>query len=271
MPLRPPPPFVSRLERFGAVDSTQRIVRDWLAAGTPEVCLAVADHQSQGRGRHDRSWQAPPGRGLLVSVGFRPPDLEAVHAWRVPAIASLAMVRAANGLLEPTEDRLALKWPNDLVAVHDGRVRKVGGLLTESASSGEQVEQVIVGLGINVDWPASEFPPELADSMWSVSEAASGRRIDRAVLLEAWLEALGPLVESLWSGRFDGPAWAAAQVTTGSSVDVETGSGTFSGVAVGVDEASGALLVRVGPGGQTRSIAHGEVVRCRVDDADGHL
>ena len=64
--------FLARRERFARVGSTNDVVRDWLAAGTPEVCLAVADEQTAGRGREGRTWVAPPGAALLLSLGFRP-------------------------------------------------------------------------------------------------------------------------------------------------------------------------------------------------------
>jgi len=237
------PGFVSRLERFEAVESTQSVVRDWLDEGIDEVCIAVADRQTDGRGRLDRRWQAQPGRSLLASAGFRPHDLAVAHAWRLPAIASIAMLGAATSLLGPTADRLALKWPNDIVA------------------------SVIVGLGVNVDWPASEFPSDLAVSMWSLSEASGGRRIDRDALLLGWLERLGPIYEELCGGHFDSLRWADAQITTGCRVEVGTGSETIIGTAVGVDHESGSLLVRIGPGIPLRTITHGDVVRCQTGDA----
>ena len=64
--------FLTRQERFTTVGSTNDVVRGWLDQGTPEVCLAVADEQTAGRGRDGRTWTAPPGAGLLCSVGFRP-------------------------------------------------------------------------------------------------------------------------------------------------------------------------------------------------------
>src|SRR6266540_7286473 len=64
--------FLARCERFDRVGSTNDVVREWLAGGTPEVCLAIADEQSAGRGRALRTWTAPPGAALLVSLGFRP-------------------------------------------------------------------------------------------------------------------------------------------------------------------------------------------------------
>jgi len=267
VPAPPGQPFVSRLERYERIGSTQAIVRDWLAGGLDEVCVAVADAQTEGRGRLDRIWHDRPGASLLVSAGFRPASLAAGVAWRVPAIAAIAMHDAATSLLGPTADRLALKWPNDVVAVHHGRLLKVAGLLTEASLEGDHVDTLIVGLGVNVDWSASDYPSELADSMWSLSEASGRRRIDRDALLAAWIERLGPMYESLLAGRFDGLRWADAQITTGASVEVETGSETVTGTAVGVDHDSGSLLVRTGPGQPLRSISVGDVVRCSVSDA----
>lgn len=243
------------------------MVRGWLDDGVEEVCIAVADEQTDGRGRLDRKWLAQPGGSLLVSAGFRPRDLPATKAWRLPAIASIAMLGSATSLLGPTADRLALKWPNDIVAMHHGRLLKVAGVLTDGSVDGERTSHLIVGLGVNVDWAKSEFPPDQAASMWSLSEASGGRRIDREALLSGWLARLGPMYESLQEGHFDSLRWADAQITTGARVEVATAAETISGTAVGVDHEAGSLLVRIGPGIPLRSISHGDVVRCHVDDA----
>jgi BirA family biotin operon repressor/biotin-[acetyl-CoA-carboxylase] ligase len=242
-------------------------VRGWLDDGLADVCVALADVQADGRGRLDRIWQDQPGGSLLVSAGFRPVNLAAAHAWRLPGIASIAMIGAATSLLGPTADRLALKWPNDIIAVHHGRLLKVAGVLTEGSFEGDRLATSIVGIGVNVDWARTDYPPELADSMWSLSEASGRRRIDRDALLEAWLERLQPLYEDLQTGTFDSLRWADAQITTGAAVELETGSATVTGTAVGVDRESGALLVRTGPGQPLSSIAVGDVVRCAVNDA----
>jgi BirA family biotin operon repressor/biotin-[acetyl-CoA-carboxylase] ligase len=243
------------------------VVREWLAAGVGEVCLAVADEQTDGRGRLDRVWQASPGRALLLSAGFRPADLKASHGWRLAAISSLAMLAAATSLLGPTADRLALKWPNDIIAVHHGRLRKVAGVLSEASLQGERVVSAVVGIGVNVDWAAADYPADLADTMWSLSEASGRRRIDRDALLAAWLERLGPLHEALCAGRFDGLRWADAQITTGAAVEVETGSDSIQGIGVGIDRETGSLLVRTGPGRPLKAIAAGDVLRCSIRDA----
>ncbi len=265
------PAYVSRLERFERIGSTQAIVREWLEAGVDEVCVAVADEQVAGRGRLEREWLATPGRALLVSAGFRPPALSAQHGWRLAAIVSVAMLGAATSLLGPTADRLALKWPNDVVAIHRGRMRKVAGVLSEGSLEGGHMLSSVVGIGINVDWPATDYPADLADSMWSLSEASGRRRIDRDALLDAWLERLGPLYEALCAGSFDGLRWADAQITTGAAVDVEMASGRVSGTGVGIDLESGSLLVRTGAGRPLAAISVGDVVRCSVPDAAGQL
>jgi BirA family biotin operon repressor/biotin-[acetyl-CoA-carboxylase] ligase len=256
--------FVSRLERFDEVASTQAIVRDWLADGVAEVCFAVADVQTAGRGRLDRRWQAGAGQALMVSAGFRPRDLAMVHAWRLPAVVALSMLDAVAELLGPAakDDRLVLKWPNDLVSVRDGRVRKLGGVLTEGVPDGERLASAVVGIGVNVDWPARQFPADLADSMSSL-QAIAGRPADRDALLEAWLGQLVRRYDDLGAGRFDVATWSALQVTTGAEVEVDVGRERLSGRGLGVDAETGSLLIEA-PGGRPRSVAWGEVISCRV-------
>lgn len=259
------PALVSRLERFERIGSTQDVVRAWLADGVPEVCIAVADVQTAGRGRLERRWQAGPGQALMISAGFRPTGLSMSHAWRVPAIVALAMLDAADAVIGPPSvrsDRLALKWPNDIVAVHGGHVRKLGGVLSEGAAEGDRLARVSVGIGVNVDWPASAFPTDLADAMWSLREAAA-RPVQRDALQAAWLERLATRYEALRAGRFDGLAWGAAQVTDGAELEVDLGHARMSGRGVGVDAESGALILE-DEHGTVHAVAWGEVVSCRM-------
>lgn len=258
-------PFPSRLERFDSVDSTQRIVREWLAASTPEVAVAVAAHQSAGRGRQGREWLAPAGAGLLLSVGFRPVAMAASHAWRLAATVSLAMLDGAEEAAGLQDGTLWLKWPNDIVAERlDGPLLKVAGVLGESVSTGEGVESAVVGIGINADWAATDFPPDLAPAMTSLRELSNGRPIDNDVLLDAFLARLEPRYEALTAGRFDSAGWSTRQITTGRQVEVEVGERTVVGVATGVEPESGALLID--DGGAQKAIESGEVVRCRIVD-----
>jgi BirA family biotin operon repressor/biotin-[acetyl-CoA-carboxylase] ligase len=241
------------------------VVRDWLDAGVPEVAVAVAHDQTAGRGRRGRSWYAPAGRALLLSAGFRPDALMAGHAWRLGAIVGQAMLDAAEAVAGLRDGSLWLKWPNDLVAVDaDGRLRKVAGVLGETAfDDAGGVATAAVGIGINGDWAAADFPPTLVGSMTSLLELSGGRPIDHEALLDAFLARLEPRYEALLTGRFDVGGWSARQVCTGRTVEVAIGDELLEGRAIGVGPESGALRLESWDG-ITREIGSGEVIRCRV-------
>lgn len=255
--------FISRLERFDRVDSTQRIVREWLNAAVPAVCVAVADEQTAGRGRLERTWHAPTGAALLLSAGFRPDGVPLREGWRWAATASLAMLDAAEEVAGLRDGTISLKWPNDLVAEDDqGILRKVAGVLGETQAADGNVTTVVIGIGVDADWPATEFPADLASSMTSLRELGHGRPVDRDQLLDAWLARLEPRMEALDGGHFDAGSWSSRQITTGRHVDLDLGHRHEEGRATGVDPDSGALLLEVD--GRGSAIASGEVIRCRI-------
>ena len=269
--------FLARQERFASVGSTNDVVRDWLAAGTPEVCLAVADEQTAGRGRDGRSWVAPAGAALLLSLGFRPHWLTPTDTWRLAATTSLAMADAAEEVAGLPDGSVRLKWPNDLVIETVGTavpitpelptsVRKVAGVLGESAGLGSDDPRVVIGLGIDTDWAAADFPPVLAATMTSLREASRGRPVDHVALLDGFLSRLEVRIEGLRGGRFDVADWTDRQVTTGRDVTLIDPSGAETTVrAVGVDGASGALVVAddAAPFGE-RAVVVGEIRHVRL-------
>ena len=270
--------FLSRHERFRSVLSTNDIVRSWLIAGTAEVCLAVADVQTAGRGRSGRSWVAPSGAALLLSLGFLPNYLPADRLWRLAAVVSLAMADAAEEVAGLAVGKLRLKWPNDIVvevagsgaATESGAaaagLRKVAGVLGETEGVGTADQVAIVGIGINADWRRDQFPAELADSMTSLREVSGGRPIDTSELLDAFLLRLEPRVLALRDGHFDVAGWHDRQVTTGRMVRLqESGSAAEYLRAVSVDGVTGALLVEdPGTPGTEREVLAGEVVHVRL-------
>jgi len=273
-------PRIRRLDRFASVGSTNDVVRDWLAAGEPEICGAIADEQTAGRGRHGRTWTAPPGRGLLLSLGFRPTWLAPDRVWQLAASVSLAMADAAEEAAGLPAGSIRLKWPNDLVTVEgDGWasggaaargstaiVRKLGGVLGETDGLGTGDPRAIVGIGLNADWPADAFPDELRDTMTSLRAAAGGRPIDAARLVDRFRDRLDARIGDLHAGRFGASDWTDRQVTTGHVVELSLPDGsTDTVVAIGVDSASGALRVAAsGEPDLARSILVGKVVRVRL-------
>jgi BirA family biotin operon repressor/biotin-[acetyl-CoA-carboxylase] ligase len=261
-----PVAFLSRHELFRSVPSTNDIVRDWMTEGTPEVCLAVAAEQTAGRGRSRRSWVAPRGAALLLSLGFQPGYLAPDRMWRLAAVVALTMADAAEETAGLPMGMLRLKWPNDIVVAAGAGVRKLAGVLGESEGVGTPGVRAVVGIGLNADWPREEFPPVLADSMTSLREASRGRPIDSTELLAAFLLRLEPRVLALRDGHFDVSGWHDRQVTTGRMIRIEMPDGTAQEVrAVGVDGSSGALLVEDAAAPSVeRELLVGEVAHVRL-------
>lgn len=278
----------SRLERFDAVGSTNDVVRGWLADGTPEVAIAVAREQTAGRGRAGRAWVSPPGAALMLTCGFRPAWLPPDRVWRLGGIVSLAMCDAAEEVAGLPEGAIRLKWPNDLVVEVAGphalltsiasadeaaarlaaplELRKLAGVLGETEGLGTADPRVVVGIGINADWAAADFPPDLAGTMTSLREASGGRPIDAEALLAAFLGYLEARLEALRAGFFDIATWAARQALTGRVVRLEGDGGATGEEATvdGVDGASGALVVTPLRGREARQVHAGEVLRVRL-------
>lgn len=286
VPVAAAPPAIRRQERFASVGSTNDVVRAWLAAGEPEICLALADEQTAGRGRNGRTWSAPAGAGLLLSLGFRPTWLPADRAWRLAATVSLAMADAAEEIAGLPDRSVRLKWPNDLVIATDaaGRaldplataaapdaatVRKLGGVLGETEGLGTDDPRVVVGIGLNTDWPAADFPTELAATMTSLRAASGERPIDAALLLDAFTSRLETRIEALHGGRFDVADWIDRQVTTGRRIELSRPDGGVEVVlARGVDPVGGGLRIADdGPAGGAdgeRTVLVGEIQHVRL-------
>jgi len=248
------------IRRFDTLDSTNRYLLDEARLGAPEGVVAVADHQHAGRGRLGRSWEAPAGANLLVSVLLRPElDPELRH------LASAVVALAASDAIGGCTGRVpGIKWPNDLLG---GDGRKLAGVLAE-ADLGSRPDQgpppIVVGIGINVGWPASEadLPPELARSATSI-RMETGQDVDRGQLLDGLLTALEPRVADL--GSSDGRSGQAAAfrdrcVTLGQRVRVTLADRAFEGTAVDVSP-EGHLVVD-GDGGR-RTVVAGDVVHLR--------
>ena len=264
-------PFLARQERFAVVTSTNDVVRGWLDAGEPEVCLAVADSQLAGRGREGRTWSAPAGRALLLSLGFRPTWLEPDRVWRLAATVSMAMADAAEEAAFLADRAVRLKWPNDLVVEGpaDGGIRKLAGVLGETEGLGRADPTAIIGIGVYADWPAAEFPVELAANMTSLREASGGRPVELAALLDAFLSRLEFRIEALRAGRFDVGDYVDRQLTNGRLVRLIGHDGDSTAVrALRVDAVTGALVVEdeTAPAGE-RSVFSGEIRHLRLGEA----
>jgi BirA family biotin operon repressor/biotin-[acetyl-CoA-carboxylase] ligase len=163
--------------------STQRL----LGEDDPEGAVAVADEQTEGRGRLGRRWLAPAGTSLLVSILLRPQ----VNPARLPELSLVAGRACAEAIADVADLEPEVKFPNDVL--FGGR--KVAGILAE-ASEG----RVVLGVGINVTQQPGELPADARTPATSLG-IETGRMIDRAELLVALLDRLERRYDDWLAGR----------------------------------------------------------------------
>jgi BirA family biotin operon repressor/biotin-[acetyl-CoA-carboxylase] ligase len=218
---------------YETIPSTNHAALNLGEKGAPDGTLVIADFQSAGKGRFGRSWVAPAGTSLLLSLLLRP---------RLPVSDSfyLAMVAAlgvAEGVERTTGLAARLKWPNDVLVAG----RKVSGLLVESRILGNRLEFVVVGIGINVNLRTDGVAgiPAEATSL----QTALGREVSRLALLQATLESIEQRYVGLHEGRSPRAEWSALLDTIGRRVRVQLRDRLEEGLAVDVNEA-GALRIR---------------------------
>ena len=261
--------------------------------GEAEGVVVVADHQSAGRGRQARTWVAPPGGSLLVSVLLRPPARVAGSVTMAAAVAMAEAVEEVSGVVA------GLKWPNDLVVATDDGDRKLAGILAEAdwpagstisggyrAPAPDDRTVVVVGIGLNVSWPrpgaeaggqdvvraeddplAREGAADAAD-LAEVAGIATALNwlaapVDRVDLLVAFLRHLDERYSALVA---EGPSgllaeWRRRSATLGRRVRVDLGADDVEGTAVDVT-AEGHLVVETLEGDH-RTLAVGDVVHLR--------
>jgi BirA family biotin operon repressor/biotin-[acetyl-CoA-carboxylase] ligase len=250
----------SDVRRLATVDSTNRYLLDVARAGAADGVVAVADHQTAGRGRQGRTWEAPPGSNLLVSVLLRP----RLPAERRPLAGTAVALAVVDAVADRLGVALGLKWPNDLLAP-DGR--KVAGVLAEAdvgGPTGPAGVAVVVGVGINVNWPADDdaVPPDLVGTATSL-RGQLGRPVDRDDLLSALLDALEARAAELDTGPGRarlGQDFARRCTTLGTAVRVELADGVVSGTATSLTP-DGHLVVT--GDGAPRTVVAGDVIHLR--------
>jgi BirA family biotin operon repressor/biotin-[acetyl-CoA-carboxylase] ligase len=230
--------------------STNADVAAAARAGAAEGLVVAAELQTAGRGRGDRTWQAPLRSGLAVSLLLRPPFPRDSWGW-LPLLAGLSVVTPLAAL---SELELGLKWPND-VLVED---RKLAGLLAEVVD-----DAVVVGFGLNVSLRPDELPVATATSLAIEASAVT----DREPVLRAVLRDLARRYRALVAAEGDAEraglhaAYRSACTTIGRQVRVALpGDRSLEGTAVDVDTA-GRLVVDAADG--RHALAAGDVVHVR--------
>jgi BirA family biotin operon repressor/biotin-[acetyl-CoA-carboxylase] ligase len=243
------------IEVLDAVPSTNAVAVERARAGASDGYVVVAEHQTGGRGRLDRTWETPRGSALTFSVVLRPTVPMRSWPW-LPLLTGYAVDKA----LQAQGYDAGVKWPND-VLIGD---RKVAGILIERIETPEG-PAAVVGVGLNVGMTRAELPVPTATSL----AIESGTEPDRNDVLVSVLSTLREAYDA-WQAGGDhtglrlAESYASACVTVGQDVRVELpGGSVLSGRATGVDP-GGRLVVDTADG--ARYVAAGDVVHVRAVD-----
>jgi BirA family biotin operon repressor/biotin-[acetyl-CoA-carboxylase] ligase len=237
--------FGRKLFVFAEIDSTNACARALADIGNPQGTVVIADHQTAGRGRLGRRWEAEPRANLLLSVLLGSGDEFPVWRWTyLLSEATARVVESVTGLPVQT------KWPNDLLL----RDKKCCGILLESTGSADRTSWV-GGIGLNVN--QQTFPEGFGSHATSL-KSATGESHDRTRLFQALMVSIEELHDR---SKVDGGdhmlrSWSERCVTFGRPVAVRGGGAHLDGTAVGLSDGGG-LVVRHGD--RTTTVFAGDV------------
>jgi BirA family biotin operon repressor/biotin-[acetyl-CoA-carboxylase] ligase len=219
--------------------------------GAPEGTVVIADAQTAGRGRLGRTWVSRPGLNLYLSILLRPSVPPAI-APQLALVAGLAVAET----LEGEGLSASIKWPNDVLLAG----RKASGILTELEAEADRTAFVVVGIGVNLNGTADDFPPELRSLATSL-RLARGRGVDRARFAANLLQRLEVCYARFQTGGFGNLArdWEKRSALVGRDLTVDGVEGKVTGRYAGVDT-DGALLLDDSAGaGRHRRVLAGDV------------
>ena len=158
---------------FDTIDSTNTKAQELAEKGYPSGTLVVADKQESGKGRRGRSWVSPSGTGIFMTLMIKP-DINPNNASMLTLVAALAVAKAITSV---TGEEAMIKWPNDIVV----NSKKVCGILTEMNAQFDYINNIVVGVGINVH--NESFPEEISQMASSLMIEAGGKRFHRAQII----------------------------------------------------------------------------------------
>ena len=196
---------------FDSIGSTNNEALAWAARGARDLSLVIADEQTAGRGRLNRKWFTPKGTALAFSLILRPTAEEKPHLTRTVGLAALAIVDSlrTRGLVAQ------IKWPNDVLL----NGRKVAGILVESVWSGEELDYLVIGIGMNILKGALP-PAELLQFPATSLEESLGLYVEREKILHDILAGIIALRPHIGTDAFIA-AWEKALAFRGEQVQVE--------------------------------------------------
>lgn len=235
------------IHRYVSTDSTNSRAKELAAGGAAEGVLVIAEEQAHGRGRLDRPWFSPGGKNIYVSLIMRP----ALPPTAASRMVLLAAVAAAEALITTTGLAACVKWPNDILV--DGR--KIVGILLEMAVEMDAIDYLVVGLGINVNSNAEQFPKEIRGKTTSVF-TETGKPFSRVHLLCRFLELFEQGYDAVRESGFESiiNRWKALTDMVGKQAAIRTIDGIYQGVITDMDH-DGFLIIRDDQGSEMRLVS----------------
>ncbi|MCL6634836.1 MAG: biotin--[acetyl-CoA-carboxylase] ligase [Peptococcaceae bacterium] len=233
-----------------SISSTNDLAKELARKGAGEGSLVVAEEQTGGKGRLGRGWFSPRYKGIWFSLILHPP-VDPSEASRVTMLAAVAV---ASAIRKSTGVAAGIKWPNDLLAGG----KKICGILAELSAEMDRINHLVVGVGINANLDAGDFPEEVRSAATSLKMEA-GRTVSRVRLLQECLTEFERWYTAWLDGGF-APVlarWKDMAISLHCPVRIHTLNKSWDGWAEDVDE-DGALLVRL-PGGGVQRLVSGEV------------
>ncbi|MCU9613688.1 biotin--[acetyl-CoA-carboxylase] ligase [Caldibacillus lycopersici] len=225
---------------YESLPSTQQVAKELALNGATEGTLVISDEQTLGRGRLARAWHSPKGTGIWTSIIIRPK----IPIQQAPQLTLLTAVAAVQAIEEQTDIDVSIKWPNDLLI----NGKKVCGILTELQAEENQIQSIIIGIGINVNQQLTDFPEELHSIATSLSMEVNDK-INRAKLVQSLCFHLEKLYETYLTLGFQPIKllWESYALSIGKQITARTLNGTYSGIALGINE-QGVLLLETSDG-----------------------
>ncbi|HEU4345813.1 MAG TPA: biotin--[acetyl-CoA-carboxylase] ligase [Candidatus Binatia bacterium] len=236
---------------FFELDSTNLHARGLAERGAADGEIVIAEQQSRGRGRSGRVWVSPPYVNLYFSVVLRP-KLRPQDAPQITLTAAVALAEAVDAF-SPTPS--VIKWPNDILI--DGR--KLAGILVEASSTADRVDYLILGIGINLNFPLESMPPGIRERATSLL-ALRRQSVNREAFLRRLIQDLDRCYGTLEDCGFGAiaPRWQSRFGLKGKRVRVEILEEVFFGTVTGIDP-QGALILR-GEDGKLQRVIAGDVI-----------
>jgi BirA family biotin operon repressor/biotin-[acetyl-CoA-carboxylase] ligase len=239
-------PNSRRIFRYTTLGSTNDEAKRLAALGEPDGALVVADSQTAGRGRSGRQWVTPPGAAIAMSLILRP----AIPSFQIAQVALLGGLAVLEGIEQATGLTAQLKWPNDVLI----NGRKVAGVLAEAAFTGDKLESVVLGIGVNVN---AGPPLDLKlDYPATCLAAEAGHPLERESLVNSILAAFDARYRQLGTAALR-QAWAKHLAMLGKKVKVTGPGETVSGVLEGVT-GEGAVVILL-ESGERRIVLAGDI------------